>query len=108
MIIVNGYIQILTDESNGFDDKGNPIVNPMPSGMQRIECNYVRNSYKGDGTYTDGTYTDASYTILIALQKFEPCKISLEDMMGNQLGEYEVQQKGITHLHCVGATQLTV
>ena len=107
MVVANGYIRIVSSEGGGFDEKGNPVEVEELLGS-RIPCNYVRNSYQGKGMYDGGAFTASSYTILIDEQNFRPCAFTLYDMADNELGKYEVHQKGIMFLQAVGNIQITV
>ena len=106
MIVVNGYITVLSDGS-GFDSEGNPVANPEYQESQ-IPCNYVRSSYNKNGFYENGRFYNASYIILVEEGDFKPCRIRLHDSDENDLGEYDVRQNGIVRLSTVAAIQITV
>lgn len=107
MIVENGTIQVYSMQGGGIDEKGNPVPVTEVLG-EPIPCNWKRNTYEKRGTYENGQFTAASYIVLVDMQEFTPCRFLLKDSKGNELGTYEVQQRGIAFLDYVGCIELTV
>ena len=107
MVIPNGTIQVYSTQGGGYDEHGNPIPVEETLG-EPIPCNWKRNTYEKRGTYENGQFTAASYIVLVDMQEFLPCRFVLKDSKGNELGTYEVHQRGIAFLDYVGCIELTV
>ena len=107
MVIANGTIQVYSVQGGGYDDSGNPV--PVSESLgEPMPCNWRRNTYEKRGTYENGQFTASSYIILVDMQEFTPCRFLLKDSRGNELGAYEVHQRGIAFLDYVGCIELTV
>lgn len=107
MVIGNGYIRVYTESGGGYDNNGNPIAVTAELG-EPIPCNYVRNSYQGKVIADGGAFSTARYTIVVDLQSFPPCRFKLYDHMMGELGEFNVNERGIVPLAYVGNIQITV
>ena len=99
MVIGNGYIRVYAESGGGYDSNGNPIAVTAELG-EPIPCNWVDSS--------DGRSRGANYTIVIDLQSFPPCRFKLYDHMLGELGEFNVNERGIVPLAYVGNIQITV
>nr|WP_308570823.1 hypothetical protein [uncultured Prevotella sp.] len=106
--IINGYIQVKQTTGGGMQN-GVPVPVTTTLG-DPIPANISKSKSDHKGTYIDGKFVQVQATILIDPQpptfSATTKRIVVTDNMGNQLGDFEIQD--ITYLDVADVTQITV